>query len=86
MFWRKKINDTSKNSINSDEYERLAKKFIELGTEIRVLKTEHDLLKTDVANLRGKFNQRLKGLKQEEEQEQKKETETINNGELLAFG
>jgi hypothetical protein len=79
----------NKNSINSDEYERLVKRIIDVDARMRLRDAEYKLLETDVANLRGKFNQKLKGIKEtdaKDEMQQKKETETINNSEYVPFG
>jgi len=88
-FWNKSNEKTqvpSQNSVNSTEYENLAKRNVELSTRIGLCETNLELLKTDVANLRGKFNQRLKGLREEEGKEEKKEIETINNTEFVGIG
>jgi len=85
-FWNKKHENPSPNPLNSEEYERLVKRIIEFNSKVAVLETNMELLKTDVANLRGKFNQRLKGLKEEEGKEEKKEIETINNTEFVGIG
>jgi len=92
MFWKKKneANNTSANAVNSNEYEKLSKRIAELDAEVRICKTSCQMLETDVANLRGKFNQRLKGLapieEKKEEKPEEKKIETINNSELVAFG
>jgi len=79
-------NDSSKNHINSHEYEILFKRISELSSDIQACKTNFNILETDISNLRGKFNQRLKGLIAEEPEKKKEESETINNGDLVAFG
>ena len=84
MFWRKNEN-TSKNPINSDEYERLAKRISDLDSSMRTFKTNIEMFETDLANLRGKFNQRLKGLAPEEKPQEIK-TETINKDEFVGIG
>lgn len=88
MWWQKK-NDTSKDALNSAEYERLSKRVTELTGEVGTLKTLCNSLETDVANLRGKFNRKLSGLQKEEEKVEPKEeekTESIINGGYVAFG
>ena len=89
MGWWKKNNDASKNSLSSDEYERLVKKFSDYDARIRILDTQLEIFKTNLDDLRGKFNRKLKGLQAEEPKEEPKEekkTETINNNEFVAFG
>jgi len=88
MFWKKKDEGLNKNSnaISSDEYGKCLTRFAELHSEFTILKTEVKALQTDVDNLRGRFNSRLKGLKTEEEKAEDKKTETINNSEFIAFG
>jgi len=84
-MWFKK-NDTSKNAVNSDEYERLAKRITELAAECGICKAACKLLETDVDNLRGKFNRKLKGLEQEEKVEPKEEEEKFINGGFVGIG
>lgn len=70
-FWKNKNDNTSKNVVSSAEYERLVRKLIDANAEIEVLKASLKVLQTDVDNLRGNFNRKLKGIEKEE-----KETET----------
>ena len=84
-MWFKK-DDTNKNYVNSDEYERLAKRITELASEVGICKAASKLLQTDVDNLRGKFNRKLKGLEQEEKVEPKEETEKYINGDFIGIG
>ena len=56
----KKNENQTKNPMGSDEYERLFKRIIDVAGEIGILKANLELTKTDLANLRGKFNQRLR--------------------------
>jgi len=89
MFWNKKKDDPNKNTTNSEEYERLSKRITDLAAEVALHKTKVELIETDVANLRGKFNRKLSGLQKEEEKVEPKEeekTESIINGGYIAFG
>jgi hypothetical protein len=83
FFHANRTNNTSSNVINSDEYDRVLKRISELDANFKLLKVDVDVLRTDVSNLRGKFNQRLKGLKEEE---QKQEIESFNNSGEVPFG
>lgn len=91
MFW-KKPNETqvsSPNPIHSAEYEDLVKRISAGAGKIATIEITLEAIKTDLANLRGKFSARLKGLKSEEEEQKKAEefkTETVNNTEFVAFG
>jgi len=73
MFWRKKADDTRKNAIRSAEYEDCLRRFAKLDTGIEVLASKVELIKTDLANLRGKLNNRLEGLKVEKKEEEQKD-------------
>jgi len=84
MFGRKTI-DPNANPIRSHEYEKCIIRFTELDSKLIILETSLKAMQTDMDNLRGRFNQRLKGLKVEEENAEKK-IETINNNEFVAFG
>jgi len=59
-FFRKNENSGTKIA-NSDEYERLSKKLIDLSAAVAALAGKYEILETNLANLRGKFNQRLRG-------------------------
>ena len=75
-FWNKKI--------NSEEYEKLSKKLIELSNEIGELSSKIKLVQSDNANLRGQFNRKLLGFKKEETpQENTEESQGINNPVIL---
>ena len=87
MWGFKKYNDnSSKNVIHSEEYERILKRIIEIHTKNEILETKFKLLETDVSNLRGNFNNRLKAIKEREKTEEEKVTETFNKDEYVAFG
>lgn len=75
-------NDKNKNVVNSDEYERISKRISELSARQEILDNKIEMLKTDVSNLRGRFNQRLKGFSKEEETQSK----DINTGENIYLG
>jgi archaellum component FlaC len=78
MFWTKQ---TKNLTLNSDEYERVNKRIIELRHEIEELAIKYKILETNYNNLRGNFNRKLNKLKEEEEPE---ETEKdINNQSVL---
>lgn len=88
-MWWKKNDNTSKNPVNSEEYERLAKRITELVAELGLLKANYKIIETDVDNLRGNFNRKLKGLVKEEEKVAPKEeekSETYINDGFVAFG
>ena len=73
-FW-KKSNETP---LRSDEYERISKKFTELAATVEELQNKFKILETNYNNLRGNFNRKLSGLK-EEEKVVPKEEETETN-------
>jgi molecular chaperone GrpE (heat shock protein) len=60
----------SKNhSINSDEYEKITKRIIEIHGDYTQLKAEINSLRTDLENLRGIFNRKLSGIRKQESQD-----------------
>jgi len=67
--------------INSEEYEKLTKRIIEIQGDISELKNIVRILETNYNNLRGNFNRKLLGVKKEEVDE----TQSINNPVLLPF-
>ena len=79
----KRADDTDKKIINSDEYDRVLKRISELNTDITALKGNYEILKSDISNLRGRFNQKLKGLQADEV---KPETEKDINDPFVPFG
>jgi prefoldin subunit 5 len=81
MAWFR--HDTDKNIVNSKEYEKLFVRIVELDSKIETLSTKFKLLETDVSNLRGNFNQRLKAIKEREEPIQ---NETLIKDEFVSFG
>jgi len=83
VFWRNKTNDSGKTLIRSDEYEDCLKRFVKLDSAIGVLENKFKILETNYDNLRGNFNRKLKGMKEEE---QKEETKEINTSFELPFG
>jgi len=87
MFWKKKDDGIRKEHINTDEYERLSKRILDNAAEIKTCLSELNLLKTDLANLRGNFNRKLAGIvKEETAKEVPKETESFNNSNEFYFG
>jgi hypothetical protein len=100
MFWFKKSKNEANNNgaqiINSVEYESISKKLVEFFTKIELLEAEYRILKSDMENLRGRFNQRLKGfikddlaeIKREREAEkaEKAEKEKNINEDYIPFG
>ena len=83
-FWNKSKNEQALH-LNSNEYEQMYKKYVELSGELGICKTNIENIKTSIALLRGQFNAKLKPLKEAEVEEEKK-TETINNTEFVGFG
>jgi tRNA threonylcarbamoyladenosine modification (KEOPS) complex Pcc1 subunit len=81
-----KTNDTSKDIINSREYEKLASRISDISIDINSVKGNIEILRTDISNLRGKFNQRLKGFQEEDKKQEENKTETFNNDGYLPFG
>lgn len=69
MFWNKQI--------NSQEYEKLFKKIIELENKVISFNVEVETLKTNVNSLRGLVNRKLNPQKDEEEQQE--ETQDIKS-------
>ena len=87
MFWN---NANNKKPINSDEYERLAKRITELVGDIGICKASNEIIRSDLANLRGRFNRQLSGMKGEEEKvepkEEEKKNESYINDSLVGIG
>jgi len=78
MFWKN-------TKINSDEYEKLTKRIVDLYAIIEELSSKIRVVQSDNANLRGQFNRKLLGLKKEEAQEENTETQSINNQVILPY-
>lgn len=76
-FWKK-------TQINSDEYEKLTKKFTDLSSDVSELTAKIRILTSDVSNLRGLFNRKLTGIKKEEQPEEE-EQKDINNPVILPW-
>ena len=77
----------SSDPVNSKEYEKLAMRIVECTTAILSVENKLNLLKTDVENLRGKFNQRLRGIKLDEQvKELEQQKENFNNNDVVPFG
>ena len=83
-----KANNTGAKNINSSEYEECLKRILERDSRVATLASELEALKTELANLRGKFNAKLSKIKQEEQQEQdqKQKQEEIYTSHEIAFG
>lgn len=77
MFWKKN------EDLNSDEYEKLTKRIIELSAKFEELENKFKILGTNYDNLRGNFNRKLSGIKKEDPSEADEETKTINKPILL---
>jgi len=58
-FWKKK-------ELNSDEYEKICKKIIDLTLQIEVTSTKLGILQTEFENQRANFNAKLRGKKPED--------------------
>jgi len=87
--WKNERPDQNAKTLRSDEYDSILKRIAEINSAVSVLETKHQSLKTDVDNLRGRFNQRLKGFKEEEKAEEKpeeKKNEIINKDEFVGIG
>lgn len=78
MFWRKKTDNLGEKSLNSLEYEKCVRRMVEWDAKLESLSHKLDLLKTDVDNLRGRFNQRLKNFREEEKKEEAKDLNLDN--------
>lgn len=75
-FWNKK-------PLNSEEYEKLQKKIIDLDAKIEKANVDLKILQTNYDNLRGNFNRKLAGIKKEEAQEFDEGEKSINNPVIL---
>ena len=73
----KKDEDTDKKVINSSEYDNCLKRISEIHSAVETLKSSVENIRTDVASLRGKFNQRFKGV-----EDKPTEIESFNNSEI----
>lgn len=69
-----------KKSLNSDEYDKVLRKLSELNSELEIHKAKLSVIRTDLENLRGRFNQRLAKIGADENKEPPKE---INSGEAV---
>lgn len=80
-MWFRKKNETT---LNSSEYESLAKKLTSISSKLEEVELKHKILQTDYNNLRGNFNRRLKGLsKESSEMEESEQEQDINKTVLL---
>jgi len=87
-----KLESVNPKHVNSYEYEALSKRLSETNTDVATLKGNVKVLETDLANLRGKFNQRLRGLTEPQQQDNEprgsgaEPTENIKSGEPVFIG
>jgi len=65
--------------LNSEEYEKLIKRFAELESTLTKIQGELEALKTNQNSLRGLVNRKIGGIKEEEE------TQGINNPVILPY-
>jgi len=78
----KKHENSGAQITNSAEYERLSKKITDISSDLAALKGQLEIHKTDLANLRGKFNQRLRGREDQSTDQPAKPEEFINSNEV----
>lgn len=52
--------------LNSEEYEKLFKKMVEVEGDVNSLQSKFKALETNYDNLRGQFNRKLSGIRKEE--------------------
>jgi len=84
MFWRNK--NLGEKNINSNEYDSVLKKISEINAELELFKTKLNLIKTDLDNLRGRFNQRIAKGREGDDKEAGEPTKELNNGEFIPLG
>lgn len=65
MWFKRKNNNLGEKSFNTEEYVKLLKRISELDTRLETIDNKYGILKTDVENLRGRFNQKLKSFTEE---------------------
>ena len=82
-WFKRKTQDPSTKFINSEEYDKCLRRISELSATIKTVESQTELLKSDLANLRGKFNARLSRLKEEEVKEESKDIYTSSD---IPFG
>lgn len=69
---------------NSEEYEKLYKKIVEITAKIDENSYKIGLLSTDLDNLRGNFNRKLSGIRRaEREEEAQEETKDLKSQVIL---
>lgn len=71
-----------KSVVNSEEYEKLTKKLIDISSKLDMLDARVKALITDMDNLRGQFNKKLSKIKKDDMEEK---TENINNPVILPY-
>jgi len=86
IFKRKNENvANSGQTLTSAEYERCLKRIVEAEAELKTIKKDYEVLETDVANLRGQFNRKLRGLSVEEKKTEENE-KSYKEGDVLYLG
>lgn len=85
LFWKKHDN-TNQNASIPLEYDRLLRRLSDVSAEIELLKTTVKVMQTDLDNLRGNFNRKLKGLEKEEKTEENPKPQNIYTSDYVAFG
>jgi DNA anti-recombination protein RmuC len=83
MFWTKKTEDLGKKDINTDEYVKCLKRMAEIDSRVESLFNKFNLLQTDMENLRGRFNQKLKSFA---EAKPEAETKDLNSDNTIYLG
>jgi uncharacterized protein YoxC len=69
----------AKKQLNSEEYEKLSKRIIEMESDIQLLASKTNALQTNQNSLRGMVNRKLNpiGEEQEEQQEEGKDIKSM---------
>lgn len=89
LFWKKnnETDNTGKKTLRSDEYEFCLKRIAELNSAVQSLEAKYKIVQTDLDNLRGNFNRKLKGIKEEEKKEEQiEQPQNINTDLYIPFG
>jgi hypothetical protein len=81
-YTNKKNDNTSQNDVDTDGYARIFRRLTEISSDVEQCRAQVKILQTDVDNLRGNFNRKLKGIEQTEKQEAK----DINTSEFIPIG
>jgi len=90
MFWNKKKEDgkvQDKKIMHSDEYEFVLKRLSEITSEISAIKADVKLLGTDLSDLRGKIDSRLRKIRERDKQTESEDiTQDLNYGDPIPYG